>query len=189
VAVAYASAVALTTSLNLDSSYDIDVQRAIDAASRGLDKLASMRRGGFGPDAAPSTRSYTANGPNLVVIDNLGELDTVVSDGTTITDDVTAEPLNATADGEPFRWLESAGLFATGRAAIEVTGTFGWPAVPEQVEQWVLTIATRLVKRLREAPFGLVTGSFDGEVVRLAREDPDTELLIGTLRRHRPVIV
>lgn len=186
---AYADIGDLKAALEISgNSLDLQLEQAIDAASRGLDKLAGVRPGGLEPATSPSTRRYTATGSSLVIIDDYASIDAVTSDGTAITDNVTAEPLNAETDNEPYRWLVSDGLFSTDVGAVEVTGTPGWPAVAPQVNQWVLMISARLIKRLREAPFGLVTGSFDGEVMRLAREDPDTELLVGKLARHRPVI-
>lgn len=185
---AYATLGELKTMLGdiTDGDLDVDGQRALNAAAAALDLLTNRRSGGFEPDDAPTTRSYTAVNASLVLVDDVAEIDTVTSDGTEVT--VTPEPLNAVVDGEPYTRLVSDRGFSCEVGAVAVTGIFGWPQVPHQVQQFVLIAAAKLLKRSREAPFGLVTGAFDGEVVRLSREDPDLQFLIKPLMRNTPVI-
>jgi hypothetical protein len=44
-------------------------------------------------------------------------------------------------------------------------------------------IAARLVRRVREAPFGVVSVGLEGEATRIARFDPDFEFLRSSVAR------
>jgi hypothetical protein len=169
-----------------DGLGDEDVERALAAASGAVEEICKRR---FWLDPEPVTRTYTATSRRMVVVDDVATITSVTSAGTAITGYV-AEPQNADLDGKPFKWLMSDNVaLSCERAAIAVTGRFGWPQVPDQVEQFVTIIAAKLLKRTREAPFGLVqAGGLDGQAARLAREDPDTMLLIQPLKRRHPVV-
>ncbi len=62
---------------------------------------------------------------------------------------------------------------------LQITGTWGWPAVPPKIRQACLLVATDIFKR-REAPFG-IAGNTEFGVVRV-REDPKVMKLIGRYR-------
>jgi hypothetical protein len=73
-----------------------------------------------------------------------------------------------------------------GRAdRVEITGVWGWPAVPDAVEQATLILASELY-RLKDAPFGIADFGEAG-LIRL-RENPRYAALLGPYRRH-PVLV
>lgn len=83
-------------------------------------------------------------------------------------------------NGEPYRKLDLARgsqvwRLPSGRDAIRITGTFGWQTVPAGVKVATSMIATRLMRRIRDAPFGLT--SFGGDeravAVRQIATDPD----------------
>lgn len=83
-------------------------------------------------------------------------------------------------NGQPYKRLElirGSQVFRlpSGRGAIRVTGTFGWETVPSGVKIATSMIATRLMKRMRDAPFGVV--AFGGDqlavAVRQIGSDPD----------------
>jgi hypothetical protein len=162
-----------------DGLTDTDLLRALGAASRAVEQATGRR---FWLDEDSSTRRYTATSSSLVLVDDVAEIDSVTSNGTAV--DWFPGPANADAELEPFVWIESDGAFSKARGAIEVTGRFGWPEVPEQIPQIVLVLATKLFKRSREAPFGIVgSNSIDGTSLRITRDDPDMKLLIEPFRR------
>lgn len=169
-----------------DGLGDEDVERALAAASGAIEDLAQRK---FWLDPEPVTRVFTAMSCRMVVVDDITTITTVTSEGTAVTD-YTTEPLNAVLDGKPYMWLVSEGSkFSTRRAQVAVTGRFGWPEVPAQVEQFVMIVAAKLVKRTREAPYGVLnTASLDGSAVRIGREDPDAALLVHKLRRNFPAV-
>lgn len=162
------------------------LDKVCEATSRAIDKMAQRR---FWLSSAPTARTYTAIGRTMVSIDDAASITSVVSDGTTITDYL-AEPLNAAAKDEPVKWLTARGVaFSPDLGAITVTATWGWPEVPSQVSEMALILASKLNKRASEAPFGVVnTGGLDGTAVRIAREDPDVQLLLRPLIRSFPAV-
>lgn len=187
----YVTATALKDTVSLDGTThaDDDVQRAVEAASRALEKVT--RRRTFWKSETDETRRFTANSKQLVVVDDLVSLTSLVSDGTAIdASELVLEPLNADVDEEPFTRIEvPAALLATGRGEITATGIWGWPNVPPQVPQMVTILASKLLKRSREATFGIISvGGLDGDAIRLAKEDPDLQFLITPLRRNFPVV-
>lgn len=196
----YVSAESLKATLSLTgfSFADEDVDLAVAAASRAID-AATFRR--FWQDEyATEQRIYRPYNPALLEIDDAVEVAEVAVDAGrdgSFTEvwqegiDFQLEPLNAAADGRPFerlRVLEPRGAFAWwGRLALNVrlTGQFGWPEVPPEVEQATAIVAHRLLRRAREAPFGIVTLGLDQPTaLRIARQDPDLLTLLDGVTRQ-----
>jgi hypothetical protein len=167
---------------------DADATMALLAASRAVEQSTGRRT--FWKDATSTTRVFTAASPGLVMIDDTTTV-TAVSvkwslNGTAVAltaADYLPEPLNAIVDGQPFTRVRSVyGRLGCTPGGVQVTGTFGWPAVPTEVVQLVTIIASKLLKRTREAPWGVVqAGGLDGAAVRLASTDPDAQFLINGL--------
>lgn len=193
----YATVPELKQTLSLDGETfaDADIARALEAASRGLDGVCQRR---FYPDPdANQVRYYTPDIADVLMIDDLIELTAVASDpdgdGTfqhtwVLNSDFVLEPLNAEADGEPWTKVRvhprgSRFLPVCAPRSVRVTGRFGWEAVPMVVTQATIVVASKLLMRARQAPFGVA--SFDGgEAFRIARSDPDVAFLIGPLKRY-----
>lgn len=99
-------------------------------------------------------------------------------------------------NGEPYRSLQLArgGRYRRlprGVDAIRITGRFGWDQVPAGVKNSVTIIATRLVRRAREAPYSIVAVGLEGQVVR-AREivrDPEVTFAMKPLTGARSLAV
>jgi hypothetical protein len=66
-----------------------------------------------------------------------------------------------------------------------LTGRFGWEETPEGVKQATTIIASQVLKRIREAPYGIV--SFGGEAMRLSRFDSDVERAMRPYNRSVPI--
>jgi hypothetical protein len=167
-----------------DNATDADVTLALLAASRGVEQCT--RRRTFWLDAAPTTRKYTAVSPCLVTVDDVTAVTAVTVDGVALaTTDWTAEPVNAAVDGKPFLRIRApSGALSATRNGVGAVGTFGWPTVPAEIGQLVTIIASKLLKRTREAPFGVLTqGGLDGFAARIAQTDPDTYFLVKALTR------
>ena len=173
---------------------DTDLLAAIVAASRVVDELTSRR---FYPDSdANQVRYYTPYRPDKLIVDDivtLTELATDPSGGTTFgtvwtaNTDFVLEPLNAAADGQP--WEEIRVHPAGGNAlpcgyprSVRVTAKFGWAAVPENVRVATGIIATKMVKRAKDAPMGVLT-FFDGTAIRMSRFDPQLDELLEDYKR------
>jgi hypothetical protein len=181
----YVDSEAFKSSMSIIGTFSqSDVEMALSAASRAVERVTHRRT--FLKDSSPTTRTYSARTTTAVSIDDAASITQVQVNGSTVTDYL-AHPLNAPADGRPYTWLKSAsGVFDASReGAITVTGLFGWPAVPDEVPQMVTILASKLLKRTREAPFGIVTvGGLDGGALQMATTDPDMKLLCKPLTRQ-----
>lgn len=196
----YATAVELKKSLELtgETFADDDIARGLTAASRGIDKALGRR---FWLDAdANQIRHYTPDSRTVIDIDDLVTLTSIATDrdgtgvfGTAWTAaDFLLEPLNAQADGEPWTQVRlhprSSQRWPGYPRSVRVTGKFGWPTVPPGVKEATLMIAARLVRRVREAPFGVVAVGMDGAAMHIARTDPDVKMLLHGLSRRVPLV-
>lgn len=190
----YATAAELKASISLSSETfaDADISRALTAASRGVDNATDRR---FWADTTADKVRYYTPTSDRVWIDDLVTLTTLevdtglngsFSETWTVDTDFFLGPLNAAEDGWPYtsirvpahssRWLP-----ADYPRTVKVTGKYGWPAVPDTVKHATMIIASKLVKRLREAPFGVIG---DGELaMRVVREDPEVQFLLNPYRR------
>jgi hypothetical protein len=173
-----------------DNATDADVTMALLAASRATEQCTNRRT--FWKDAGSTTRAYTATSPGLVMIDDTTTVTAVAVKwslgGTAValtSGDFYPEPANSIIDGLPFTRVRSVyRRLGCTPGGVQVTGTFGWPAVPAEVPQLVTIIASKLLKRTREAPWGVVqAGGLDGVAVRLASTDPDARLLLQGFTR------
>jgi len=66
-------------------------------------------------------------------------------------------------------------------ATVQVTGTWGWSAIPTAVEQAALLLTLRQYRRY-DSPLG-VAGFDEMGVVRVGRIDPDVQKLLAPFRR------
>jgi hypothetical protein len=201
----YTTVPELKVALNLqpsDTADDDDLQDAILVASRQVD--ADCQRHFHQVTGA---RTLSANDPWLV---RLGEYMDLVSVTTLKTDvggdgvfetvwsasdyqllcgDGTANP-TAAAEPRPYRRIKAVAgksfpVSTSGRTnLVEVTGTWGWPAVPDRIRRACRQMAAE-VFRLRDAPFGAV-GMSDLGIIRV-RENPKYMRLIADYRL-RPML-
>jgi len=192
----YASVAELKASLSLtgESFADPDIQLALTAASRAIDN-ATLRR--FYPDVdVNQIRYYTPDVATEVQIDDVITLTAVAvdrsGDGTfseawTLNTDFVLEPLNAAADSQPYTTIRmhprSTRSMPGYPRSVRVTAKFGWATAPEAIKEATLMLASRLLKRVREAPFGIAGLGIDGVAVRVARDDPDVYALICPYKR------
>lgn len=183
-----------TLELTDETFADADVATALIAASRGIEKLCRRR---FYADADDTTvRYYTPSSLRLVRLDDLIVLSEFVSGfgqntfDTTWTEntDFVLEPLNAPADGWPYTRLRTLGWaqrLSPNTRSVRVTGQFGWSEVPGEIVEATGVLAARLLRRAREAPFGVIGFGMDANnAVHLARQDPDVGMLAGPFIRQ-----
>lgn len=187
----YATLALLKSSLKVtDTDRDDLLQQALTAGARGIDAHTGRR---FWLDPAPTARVINPRG--AVVCDDDGERLLVDDIGVTagmvvevgrgaswtdVTADVETEPTDAAAKGEPVTsLLRINGSWPRWRDRVRITVRWGWPAIPEVVEQANLIQSGRLFKR-KDSPEGVI-GSAEWGVVRLARIDPDVQALVAHL--------
>ncbi|HLA25224.1 MAG TPA: hypothetical protein VJ206_07510 [bacterium] len=183
---------------------DDDLTRALNAAEGEIEGLCGRR---FWSDtAATNVRYYTPTSPNLLLVDDVITLTSLLvdpgGDGTfeetwVENTDFTLEPFNNPSEtpARP-RWLvkthplSTHGLLPTRYPrTVKVTAKFGWVTVPYEIEQAVGLLASRLVIRSREAPLGVVALGLDAVAGRIAREDPDVRGLIAPFVKRGPGMV
>ena len=191
----YVGADTLKATLNLagETYADDDVLAAVVAASRQIDQWCGRR---FYKDSSDTTRYYTPIRPGRLNIHDLADLTSVSvdqdSDGTfettwTENTEFTFDPLNAETDGWPrtaIRVVPRSGAYLPCEPrAVKVVGRHGWDTVPPAVVQATTILASRLLKRARETPYGISAVGLEGEAVRISAIDPDVNALIQPYKR------
>jgi hypothetical protein len=190
----------LKDSLEIGTTYaDPDLTRAITAASRAVDAATGRQ---FYPGNPGEIRYFTAiealDG-QVVYTDDLVSVTAVETDPE---GDLTWQqpwpasnyvlgPQNNPVMGLPYSFIrtpEKKGLsFPLTPYGVRVTGSFGWSAAPETVKLATQIIASRLLLRARQAPFGIVSAGIDGAAVRISRFDPDLAMLLDPLNHSQLV--
>ena len=185
-----------TLSLTGTQYADWDLQVAAKAASRTIDAMCGRR---FYPDPdANQVRIYTPWANGLLYVDDLLTLTTLRTDPggdgtyeeTWAPTDYVLEPVNAPLAGRPYELILMHGLgrypFPSAYAkGVQVTAKFGWARVPDAIVEATAILTGRLVKRKREAPYGVVAvgGLESGSGKYLPRLDPDVRSLVAPYTR------
>ena len=183
----------LKSALGITSSTDdAFLTLAIGAAETAINDLCGRK---FTADGSASARTYRAQ-PYLCVTDDVSTLTGLVvktdtnGDGTFDTtwssSDYQVEPLNNLVKGRSVNNLRAVGdylfpVYGDGLASVEVTANWGWPAVPDPIEQATLMMASRLYGR-KASPMGVI-GVGDFGPVRISRSDPDVAHMLMDYRR------
>lgn len=200
----YISSDQLKASLSMQGQTfaDEDISIAKSTASRVVDDITERRF--WADDDATQIRYYTPRSLYRVDIDDLITLtavdvdrnrDGVFETALTLHTHFELEPLNAAADDRPFEQLvfTAAGqsrIYGCSGRSIRVTGRFGWPALPAEVQSITKLLATRYLNRQRgSAVFGMVTAGQDSAAIaRIARSDPDVMNALSRVTRTRAMI-
>lgn len=169
-----------------DASRDEDLLEYLASSSRGVDDHAGRT---FWLDRSATARLFGTGGRvsvdddgfHCLDVDDIGDTTGMVvetgSDDTswTTVTDYTVGPRNALAKGKPGTYLRRATSW--GVEDVRVTVRWGWPSIPDVVQQAAQLQASRLNKRV-DSPAG-VFGSTDwGGPVPIARLDPDVKTLL-----------
>lgn len=194
---------------------DADVTRAIEAASRAVETLTGRLRFYLPADSNDETRYYTAERALMLSIDDAVAVTSVKTDSDfdgvyetvwTLGTDYRLGPSNAANDSRPYEEIRvltrpahdihgtvvgqlsrstfnlPLGVFE----GVQVVGRFGWTACPSQVASAAFIIAEKLVRRMREAPFGVL--ALMDTAVRVGMDDRDVQLFLRDYDR-RPFVV
>lgn len=199
----YTSQEALKKTLTLSGTTfaDYDIIPAIAAASDAMNELCGRK---FDLDTSEDTvRLYRPASGTVVVVNDIIELTSCFCDMDgdgdfeeefVLDKDFFLWPYNALADDRPHTQLHlntmnaKQSFPAWNPRSVEVTGKFGWPVLPSFLEVTTKMLAARLIKRMREAPFGVVTVGLDiGSAIRIGRTDPDILALTEEYTREKVV--
>ena len=175
-----------------DNIDDTLLENAVEAASRRIDGECSRR---FYIDATTSARTYAANRSAFVFVDDIATTTGLVvkvddtfsgaySTTLTVGTDYQTEPMNAAAQNEPITLLRALNtgfpVENNGRALIEVTAKWGWPAIPDAIREATVLLAARQFKRL-DSPLG-VAGFGDLGAIVVRRIDPDVAAMVAPFK-------
>jgi hypothetical protein len=189
-----------------DATDDVDIESAIEGASRHLDALAGKGRK-FWQDGSVVARTYYPSEACRVFVDDISTTTGLVvkvdqgDDGTyettlSINSDFIVEPVNAAAE-YPVRPYTSIRLLnggtltswpclTSGRAPVQVTAKFGWPAVPDAVERACVMQAHSILKA-PASTHGVITASVDGVPIRVPAVHPVAKALMEDFIRYEDV--
>lgn len=182
-----------------DNTDDTLIEGSVEAASRLID--GATHRNFF--QSGTVSRVFTAPDPLYCPIDDIAGTAVTIQTSTQadgifdVTFEVTdyqLEPLNQQLDGIAWAFdrIRAVGDYAFPmvsanfgeQALVKVTAVFGWPAVPDAIEQATILQAARHFKRY-DSPLG-VAGFGDFGVVRVSRFlDPDVQMLVEPYRKMR----
>ena len=185
------------------ATYETDLERCIEAASRQIDAWCGRR---FWVDSTVTDYYFTPEDyvflPVLDISTTTGLIvkadhdmdgtheNTFTADSFTALYGYRLLPRNR-ASGEPGTALKAiAGGWPVGvDGGVKVSAKVGWTTVPEPVEQACLTQAGRLFKR-KDSPFGVlgVEGAGYDAVTTLPKLDPDLRPLVDAYRRMDPPV-
>lgn len=169
-----------------DTADDTILESVVMGVSRWIDKFTGRRF-----YAASETRYYTAEFADEVAVDDLLTVTSLSTDSdgdrvyeaTWATTDYDLEPVNASTDGEPYTRISTAPAgrysFPSGRKGVKLVGSFGYASsTPAAVKEACLLQCERLYKR-KDAPFGVIGSAEMGQMMVIAKLDPDVQLLLA----------
>jgi len=192
----YCTLADVKAALRIDDVIDDTIlELSIEAASREIDGYCERQF-----YQSSETRIFVPRNSFTVEIDDLASLTTLKTSSTGETFDQTwaasdyqLEPVNGIAGGieSPATRIRAIGSLTFPvweptntnhyEATVQVTGTFGWSAIPVAIRQACLLLALRQFRRY-DSPLG-VAGFDEMGVVRVGRIDPDVEKLVAPFRR------
>jgi hypothetical protein len=182
-----------------DTIDDALLEISIEASSREIDGICER----VFYSSGTAVRTYIPTDLFLLETDDIISVDTIKSDSTgeggfDLTwdeADYQLEPLNNLAGGivTPFTRIRAVGSklwpiyeprdINAGQASVQITGVFGFAAVPIAIKQATIIMSLRQFKRY-DSPLG-AAGFGDLGVVRVGRYDPDIEALISPWKKVR----
>lgn len=180
-----------------DSLDDSVIESKIEAISRLIDEETHRR---FFKNGTDEIRTFSPKESDLLVGFDIVSITTLKTDEdgdrvyetTWATTDYDLEPENASLDGRPYTAIRIAPdgrySFPLIRRGVQITGIFGWSAIPKLAKEACLLQSIRLFKR-KDAPFG-VTGSAEmGSMIAITKLDPDVAKMLAPLIKERDSVI
>ena len=178
-----------------DSMEDSLLEHIVEAASRSIDRIANRR---FFLDSSASARTYRPADLLRVFTDDFGSTSGLIvktdpnDAGTytttlTLNTDYIVEPVNAAAKGRPWNYItivsgESFSLPVNYRPQVEVTARWGWPTVPDDINQATLILSADLYKR--KDSIGGVLGLSELGAIRMSPLGRDITAMVRAYKRE-----
>jgi hypothetical protein len=186
----------LKTYLKIDDSVeDALLEQIIESASRSIDRIANRR---FYLDGSATARTFRPIGNLRVIVDDIGttsglilktdpDANGVFQTTFTLNSDYIVEPTNALAKGRPITYLTVVGPTALSLPVnywpqVEVTARWGWPTVPDDIEQATYILSADLYKR--KDSIGGVLGLSELGAIRMSPLGRDIAAMVRAYRRE-----
>lgn len=196
----YVTATQVKTRLKISvATYDTEIDLAIGSASREIDDWCGRR---FDQTSSGTIRTFTPRDLTTLPITDVVSVTAVKTDSdgsrdfaTTLTSSqYKLLPVDSgySADARPYTSIRAIGTtwpFPTWAGehddTVQVTGTWGWSAVPRAVAMACLILASETLK-LSDAPFGVV-GMGEFGAIRI-RDNPKVKALLLPYRRQSVLV-
>jgi hypothetical protein len=192
----YATLAELKAYLKIDDSMeDTLLENIVEAASRSIDRIANRR---FYLDSTATARQYRPADLLRVFTDDFGSTSGLVvktdpndagvyATTLTLNTDYIVEPVNAAAKGRPWNYItivsgESYSLPVNYRPQVEVTARWGWPSVPDDINQATLILSADLYKR--KDSIGGVLGLSELGAIRMSPLGRDITAMVRAYKRE-----
>jgi Phage gp6-like head-tail connector protein len=198
----YATLTEIKTFLSIsDNVDDTLLEGMVEAASRSIDRIANRR---FYLDANASARAYRVSSPIVLFTDDIGTTsglivktdddgDGIFENTLTLNTDYIMDPLTALDLGRPYTQVTMVtntetfpifpGLFQNGlRPGVQVTARWGWPSVPDDINQACLILTADLYKR-KDSPGGIL-GLGDLGAIRMSPLGRDVTAMVRAYRKE-----
>jgi hypothetical protein len=153
---------------------DKDLLLAIEAASAVVDMLCGQT---FALEAA-GTRKYTPLAEDFLAIAPVTSITSLSSNGT-----AWVEGTDYYQDDQAVLRTLNGRKFYRANQSVTIVGDFGFEAVPAEIKAATTIIASQIMKRAKEAPFGVLALTLDGSAIRIGRTDPTVDLMLAKWRR------
>lgn len=179
-----------------DSVDDTLLESMVEAASRSIDREANRR---FYLDSNASARLYRANDALQLFVDDIGSATglavAVDSDGNgtydtslTLNTDFILDPITAPSLNRPWNVVTIVSASAAFpaplnyRPGVQVTAKWGWPSIPDDINQACMILTADLYKR-KDAPGGII-GLGDLGAIRMSPVGRDVTQIVRAYRRE-----
>lgn len=179
-----------------DSVDDTLLEGMVEAASRSIDRMANRR---FYLDTNASARLYRANNALQLFVDDIGSTTglavAVDSDGNgsydtalTLNTDYILDPITAPSLNRPWNVVTIVSASAAFpaplnyRPGVQVTAKWGWPSIPDDINQACMILTADLYKR-KDAPGGII-GLGDLGAIRMSPVGRDITQMVRAYRRE-----
>jgi hypothetical protein len=192
----YITLAGLKTYLKIDDAVeDTLLEQIIESASRSIDRIANRR---FYLDSTASARTYRPIGNLRVITDDIGSTSGLIlktdpdANGNyqttfTLNTDYIVEPTNALAKNRPVNYLTIVGPTAMSLPVnywpqVQVTARWGWPSVPDDIEQATYILSADLYKR--KDSIGGVLGLSELGAIRMSPLGRDIAAMVRAYKRE-----
>ncbi len=192
----YITLAGLKTYLKIDDAVeDTLLEQIIESASRSIDRIANRR---FYLDSTASARTYRPIGNLRVITDDIGSTSGLIlktdpdANGNyqttfTLNTDYIVEPTNALAKNRPVNYLTIVGPTAMSLPVnywpqVQVTARWGWPSVPDDIEQATYILSADLYKR--KDSIGGVLGISELGAIRMSPLGRDIAAMVRAYKRE-----